>query len=80
MRDVVDGIRYLTHNGPVWRALPEDFPPAWTRLSGWSLRGLAVTAESSPGDSGGITGGPRGYGPRDVSAVLPRETARLLPR
>jgi transposase len=30
MRDVVDGIRYLTHNGPVWRALPVDFPPAGT--------------------------------------------------
>jgi len=30
MRDVMDGIRYLTHNGPVWRALPAYFPPAWT--------------------------------------------------
>ena len=30
MRDVVDGIRYLTHNGPVWWALRADFPPAWT--------------------------------------------------
>jgi len=30
MREVVDAIRYLTHNGPVWRALPGDFPPAGT--------------------------------------------------
>jgi transposase len=30
MRDVVDAIRYLTHNGPVWRALPGDFPPTGT--------------------------------------------------
>jgi transposase len=27
---VVDAIRYLTRNGPVWRALPAGFPPAWT--------------------------------------------------
>jgi transposase len=26
-RDLVDSIRYLDHNGGVWRALPVDFPP-----------------------------------------------------
>ncbi len=30
MRDIVDAIRYLTHNGLVWRALPADFPAAGT--------------------------------------------------
>ena len=30
MRDIADAIRYLTRNGPVWRALPADFPPAGT--------------------------------------------------
>jgi len=26
-RDIVDAIRYLDHNGGVWRGLPADFPP-----------------------------------------------------
>lgn len=26
-RDIVDAIRYVDHNGGVWRALPVDFPP-----------------------------------------------------
>ena len=43
MRDIVDAIRYLTHNGPVWRALPADFPPAWTRvLLGLQMAGRPI--------------------------------------
>ena len=42
MRDIADAIRYLTHNGPVWRALPADFPPAGTvywRADKWQADG-----------------------------------------
>jgi len=44
MRDIVDAIRYLTHNGPVWRALPADFPPPGTVywwLDKWQADGSA---------------------------------------
>jgi len=44
MRDITDAIRYLTHNGPVWRALPADFPPAGTVywwLDKWQADGSA---------------------------------------
>ena len=42
MRDIVDAIRYLTRNGPVWRALPAGFPPAGTvywRADKWQAGG-----------------------------------------
>ena len=47
MRDIVDAIRYLTHNGPVWRALPADFPPAWT-VYWWAAK---WQADGSPSDA-----------------------------
>jgi transposase len=39
-RDIVDAIRYLTHNGGVWRALPADFPP-WKTVYDYHLRWIA---------------------------------------
>src|SRR6266516_4484775 len=39
-RAVVDAIRYVTHNGCVWRALPADFPP-WRTVYGFFARWAA---------------------------------------
>jgi putative transposase len=36
-RDIVDAIRYLAHNGCVWRALPSDFPP-WQTVYDYHAR------------------------------------------
>jgi putative transposase len=36
-RVIVDAIRYWTHNGIVWRALPTDFPP-WRTVYGFFAR------------------------------------------
>jgi transposase len=33
-RDIIDGIRYLVHNGGVWRALPADLPH-WRTVYGY---------------------------------------------
>lgn len=39
-RVIVDAIRYLDHNGVVWRALPADFPP-WRTVYGFFARWTA---------------------------------------
>jgi transposase len=36
-RDIVDAIRYVAHNGGVWRALPVDFPP-WKTVHDYHTR------------------------------------------
>jgi transposase len=36
-RDIVDAIRYVAHNGGVWRALPADFPP-WKTVYDYHAR------------------------------------------
>jgi len=44
-RAVVDAIRYVIHNGCVWRALPADFPP-WRTVYGiyqrWNASGTTL--------------------------------------
>ncbi len=45
-RDIIDAIRYVAHNGCVWRALPADFPP-WRTVYGfywrWNASGATAT-------------------------------------
>jgi transposase len=44
-RVVVDAIRYVVHNGCVWRAVPADFPP-WRTVYGlfqrWNATGVTI--------------------------------------
>src|SRR5437016_650999 len=44
-RAVVDAIRYVIHNGCVWRAVPADFPP-WRTVYGlfqrWNATGATI--------------------------------------
>ena len=39
-RDIIDAIRYVAHNGGVWRALPADFPP-WQTVYDYHRRWAA---------------------------------------
>jgi transposase len=39
-RDIVDALRYVAHNGGVWRALPADYPP-WKTIYDYHLRWTA---------------------------------------
>ena len=49
-RVVVDAIRYVIHNGCVWRALPADFPP-WRTVYGlyqrWHARGVTIAVHDA---------------------------------
>ena len=36
-RDIIDAIRYVAHNGCLWRALPADFPP-WQTVYDYHAR------------------------------------------
>jgi transposase len=47
-RDIVNGIRYLAHNGPVWQALPADLPH-WRTIYGY-VHGIMKESPVHAGD------------------------------
>jgi transposase len=73
MREVVDGIRYLTLYGPVWRALPADFPAAGT-ICWWAA---AASGRLGWEDVIGIIAS---AGPEDDPLVTPVRTTEAAQR
>jgi len=49
-RAVVDAIRYVAHNGCVWRAVPADFPPwrtVYGRYQRWNATGATIAVHGA---------------------------------
>jgi transposase len=78
-RAVVDAIRYLIHNGCVWRALPADFPP-WRTVYGfyqrWHARGVIVAVHDAVRAAARQAAG-RGAEP--TAAVIDSQSVRAAP-
>ena len=76
LRDIVDAIRYLTHNGPVWRALPADFPPAWTVYywaAKWQADGSVVRMHDDLRDQ---VRAAAGRGPAPTAAIIDSQSVK----
>jgi putative transposase len=75
-REVVDAIRYLVHNGCVWRALPADFPP-WPTVYGffarWAADGTLDRVHDALRDQVRVDAGRK---PRPSAAIIDSQSVR----
>ena len=78
-RAVVDAIRYVIHNGCVWRAVPADFPP-WRTVYGlyqrWNTRGATVALH---GALRAQTRQAAGRNAEPTAAVIDSQSVRAAP-
>jgi transposase len=76
---VVDAIRYVTHNGCVWRALPADFPP-WRTVYGIYLRWNASGATLALHDAlRALARAAAGRHAEPTAAVIDSQSVRAAP-
>ena len=78
-RAVVDAIRYVTHNGCVWRALPADFPP-WRTVYGiyqrWHATGATLALHDRLRALARVAAGRH---PEPTAAVIDSQSVRAAP-
>jgi len=78
-RVVVDAIRYVIHNGCVWRALPADFPP-WRTIYGlyqrWNAHGATIARHDALRTRVRLAAGRRA---EPTAAVIDSQSVRAAP-
>ena len=78
-RAVVDAIRYVTHNGCVWRALPADFPP-WRTVYGiyqrWNASGATLALHDA---LRALARAAAGRNAEPTAAVIDSQSVRAAP-
>jgi transposase len=78
-RAVVDAIRYVIHNGCVWRAVPADFPP-WRTVYGfyqrWNATGVTIALHGALRAAARVAAGRHA---EPAAAVIDSQSVRAAP-
>ena len=76
MRDIVDAIRYLTHNGPAWRALPAGSRPQGRSTGGpgkWQADGSTERTHDDLRERVRLAAGRK---PRPTAAIIDSQSVK----